>query len=353
MRNITLPDWLYNLLNSAGIYYVIGIWLLICIAWKSRRETFIARLVDLVSKRIIFEKDDQPKSIPLYPRSFLERVAVEFQKAMVMPLDGIIKGAKGWLSGLIKLIYTRDRPWRTFGYVLFLVLMLVFVLSDAIAIANALDVAGWIPYALPAILQRYEIAAAMGSLFAIITGVFVFSEINRETSIFTDWDRTEGLWKKLARSMAVFLIIFGFLVVIFFGIRRFDALGYISSISSTTNTLVDVVILIIVPLNTVVATALIAEEGFKGFLMIVIALLAILIGLLYVLNYLANLLGYVLPFALDVIWRIVLFAVFIIAYVVVTPIDWVIWVLGYPFRMWGAPAEIPKDKSSKDKKGPD
>jgi hypothetical protein len=336
---MNLPDWLYTLLTSTGIYYFIAVWLLVCIAWKSRRDPIIARLIGLVSKRIIFEKDEQPDSISFYPRGLLEKVATAFQKAMVKPLDGIIAGLKSWLRGLVNLIYSEKKPWRTFGYFLFLILLLVFILADAIAIVNALDVAGWIPYQIPAILQKYEIAAAMGSLFAIITGVFVFSEINRKESVFTDWDRTEGLWKNLARAMAVFLMIFGFIVVIFFGVRRFESLGYLSTITSSTNMAVDVVILIIIPLNTVLATALIAEEGFKGFVMILIALLAIILGAMYILNYAAYLIGYLLPFSVDVLWRIVLFVASIVIYVIITPIDFVVWILGLPFRMLKSPPE--------------
>lgn len=343
-----MPDWLYNLLTSETIYYVVGIWLLICIAWKSKRDLLITTLIGLVSERVIFEKVGHADSISFYPRNLLEKVASAFQRALVMPLDGVINGLQRWLDGLVNLIYNKDKPWRTFGYLLFLLLLVVFILADAIAIANALDVAGWINYELPAILQKYEIAAAMGSLFAIITGVFVFSEINREQSVFTDWDNTKGAWKQLAKAMSVFLVIFGFVVVIFLGLQRFEALGYVPNINSTTNAAVSVVILIIVPLNTVVATALIAEEGFKGFVLVVIAVLAIIIGTLYAVNYAAYLIGYVLPFVVDILWRIVLFILSVAIYIIVTPIDFLVWILSLPFRM--LKTEEPESNQSKNGK---
>lgn len=344
-----MPDWLYNLLTSSGIYYLVGIWLLICIAWKSKRDALIAKLIALVSERIIFEEDENPEKITFYPRRLFETVAKAFQKAMIMPLDEVIKGLKKWMMGLINLVYNKERPWRTFGYFLFLVLMIVFVLADAIAIANALDVAGWISYELPSILQQYEIAAAMGSLFAIITGVFVFSEINRDRSVFTDWDNIKGAWKQVAKAMAVFLVVFGFVVVFFFGLQRFEALGFLTNTSSSINILVSVVILIIVPLNTVVATALIAEEGFKGFVLILILILAILTGIVHIINYGAYVIGYVLPFSIDIMWRVALFLILLIGYLIVTPIDFIIWILSLPFRMLKT-EETSSDTKNRNKK---
>lgn len=318
-----MGEFLYDLFNSNTFWFILILWVLVCIAWKAKREKLISRLGTILSKPVIFEEDPDPDTLPFYPRRFLEKVASAFTKGLVAPLVGLIAGLGKVIQGLWQRVYNPERPWRVVGYVFFLLMLLVFVYADAIAIVNGIDILGLLETGVPDFLTEYSIAVTMGSLFSVITGGLVYKEINSTKSIYTDWDEVEGSWKEVARTLALILIIGGFVVVVTLGLIRWDALNTQANGPDFTS-IGNTIIAILVPVNTVLATFLIYEEGLiKGGSLVLIALLMIVLGALHGLNFVLSILAYVLPFLLDMVMRTLHFILDIVLYFAITPIDFV------------------------------
>ncbi|GEM_PF-6888238 len=327
-----MPAFLYEFLTSDGFYYFLFVWVLICIASAAKRNILLEKLKNLTSKPVIFD-EDKSEPVDFYPRTAFERIAKAIVDFLEKPFISIIDGLGKWINGLKSLVTDSEKKWLPFGYSLFFLLLVFFIFADAIAIANTLvfygllDVADlWEP------LTRYEFATAGGSLFAILVAGLITSEIYSTKSQFTEWDKIEGTWKDIAKAFTRILIISGFVVVFFLGMQRLISLGYFTNFGSTVRSGVDFVVTILIPLNTVLATALILIEGYKGLALVIILFLAIVLATVHILDYLSPLIRYVLPFTIDVVYRLILMAAFIIGFFIITPIDLVISTVTAPFR---------------------
>ena len=66
---ITLLNTLFTLFNtvreSQTLQLLVGIWLLICIAWNSKRSLLFHMLNDLISKPVILDTYTNPASVQI------------------------------------------------------------------------------------------------------------------------------------------------------------------------------------------------------------------------------------------------------------------------------------------------
>jgi hypothetical protein len=339
-----MNEILYNLVNSSAFWFVLLIWLLICIAWKEKREAFLARLASIIGKPMVFEKDPNPEQPPLFPRRTLEAVAMGAKNGLVEPLSGIAVSFSKLLKNLWSKVYNPNRPMRIAGYVFFFFALLVFVYADAIAIVNGLDAFGLLETGIPTFLTQYSIAVTMGSLFSVVIGALVFKEVHSEKSYLSDWEDTDGQWKQFGKMLSIVLVMGGFLVVITLGLLRLDALSDLrASLGPGFVAFGNIVVTILVPVNTVLATALIFEEGMiKGGILALLLVGLTILATIYILDFALTIIAYVGPFLLDMLIRIVYFLVDLVFYIVITPIDAIVRVLSAPFR-WVANTGAGKD----------
>ncbi len=315
-----MAEILYNLLNSQAFWIIVAIWLVICIAWTKRWRPLIGRLGLLVMKPVIFQEDPEPENIPFYPRRFLERVANGFRDTLTQPFTDIIRVVSNWFSNLSALIYSKEHPFRTLGYLLLLVCFLFFVLADAIAVANTLVVLDLWAGELPEILGRFDLAVFGGSLLALIIGMALVFEIRSSSSEFTIWSERDKQTKALAQGVALLVTLLSLLTLVAWALFRLIELGRLES-TPFLDGLLNWVLFGLVPINSALAAAITFLEALRGLMVIFILIGWALLGALYIANYLATILGSVLPFLLDFFYRLIYIGIDLLQWLITTPIQ--------------------------------
>jgi len=318
-----ISNFIFNLVNSQWFYYILGFWTLIAIARRDERNSFASRLADLISKPAIFEADENPQSVSFYPRKSMEKIATDVRKALIRIPNDINAALEKAIKNQLDFIVDPQRRWKLLGYAIYVIFMFFFLWADGIAIANALDALGLVA-TVPSYLTLYEIAVAVGSFLAIIVGALVARDVFNAVSDFSDWDTQQGAWKKLAKVLAILLIISGLLVAVVLGLGRFQRLVSLPvNIADLINLGVNFTTLVLVPFNTLIATILIHFEAFKGLLLVFVLIEAILWVPVRILQYVAEILGAMGPFSVDILYRFLLAILIIIIFWLLTPLDWI------------------------------
>lgn len=324
-----MAEIFYNLLNSEAFWVVIAVWVFICIAWTERWKPVLDRLAKLFVMPVIFKKNDRPNSdVPFYPRSFLEDSANGFRDTLKQPFTDLIKVVSNWFSQLASLVYSKEHPFRTLGYLLLLVCFLFFVLADSIAVANTLVVLDLWSGTLPAILGRFDIAVFGGSLLALIIGMALVFEIRSSKSEFSQWSERDERTKALALGVALLVTLLSLITLIAWALFRLIALGQLDS-SPFLDGVLNWVLFGLVPINSALAAAITFLEAIRGFLVLVVLFGWIIIGILYLVNYVVTILGTILPFFFDIVYRSVYTALDILQWLISTPIQAVL----LPFKL--------------------
>lgn len=328
-------EFINSLLNSAWGPYIYGAlfyWFIVGISNRDKRKTFFSGLSSLFSQPSVFEKaktnpGNQPVKqsgglLAFYPRSLLETIAHSFKEALIEPLQkGVanlklaIKDKKDALEG------NNPGPWKMFGYALQFFLLAAFIWADAIAIANTLQFFGYIAV-VPSYLSSFELSIGFGSLLAIIVGGLVASDLFGEGE-FTDWAvQKESGWKTFVKWMVFFLILSGSAVVVLLSIGRLGGrVTFTQEALDRINLWAEIGTLVLVPLNATISALLIHREGFKGLYVIYLAIASIFLFVLQVFLYLANILGSMGIFGLDLVYRFLLMIINVIGYYLTAPLD--------------------------------
>lgn len=326
-----MAEIFYNLFNSEAFWVVIAVWVFICIAWTERWKPVLERLAKLFTMPIVFRKNDRPNSdVPFYPRSFLEDSANGFRDTLKQPFTDLIKVVSNWFSQLASLIYSKDHPFRTLGYLLLLTCFLFFVLADSIAVANTLVVLGLWAGTLPAILGRFDVAVFGGSLLALIIGMALVFEIRSSKSEFSQWSERDSQTKSLALGVAFLVTLLSLITLIAWALFRLIALGQLDS-SPFLDGLLNWVLFGLVPINSALAAAITFLEGLRGFLVLVVLFGWVIIGVLYLANYAVTILGSIVPFLFDIAYRFIYIVLDILQWLISTPIQALVW----PFKKIG------------------
>ncbi|MBE0683142.1 MAG: hypothetical protein IH589_14625 [Anaerolineales bacterium] len=325
-----MAEIFYNLFNSQAFWVVMAVWAFICIAWTERWKPVLERLGRLVIKPLIFKKDANPDNVPFYPRSFLEDSANGLRDTLKQPFTDLIRVVSGWFSNLANIIYSKDHPFRTLGYLLLLACFLFFVLADSIAVANTLVVLDLWSGTLPELLGRFDIAVFGGSLLALIIGMALVFEIRSNKSEFSQWSERDDRTKALALGVALLVTLLSLITLIAWALFRLIELGQLNS-SPFLDGILNWVLFGLVPINSALAAAITFLEALRGLLVVVVLLGWIIIAVLYLVNYVVTILGSVVPFLFDILYRLVYIAIDISQWLISTPIQAVVW----PFQKIG------------------
>lgn len=343
-----MAELIYNLLNSQAFWVVAVVWVVICIASIERWKPLIERLGRLVIMPVIFKEAPEPKDlepVPFYPRKFMEDSANGFRNMLTQPFTNIIIAVSGWLSRLGTLIYSREHPFRTLGYLMLFTCFLFFVLSDAIAVANTLVVLDLWAGTLPEILGRFDLAVFGGSLLALIIGMALVFEIRSLSSEFTSWSNRDKQTKALAYGIALLVTFLSLLTLVAWALFRLIELGRVDS-TPFLDGLLNWVLFGLVPINSALAAAIIFLEALRGLFVIFIFTGWIIVGIFYVANYLATILGSILPFLVDVVYRLAYIVIDLFLWFISTPIQTVLSPFRSIFKSMTTQSESEKKTSS-------
>jgi hypothetical protein len=342
-----MTETLYNLLNSQSFFILLVVWLFICISWVEKSKPVFDRLQKLALKPIIFKTDPEPANLPLYPRSFLEDSALAFRDSLRRPFAEIISVILGWISNLSKIIYDKYYPFRTVGYFLFFVFFLVFVLGDAIAIANALVALQLLPSVLPNILSRFEVAVFSGSLLSLVVGMTLVFEIQASKSELSEWSDKNDVTRRMGSALALLVTLFSFTSLIAWALFRLISLGKLES-NTTLELILNWVLYGLIPINNALAASLTFTEGIRGLIFVILFIGGLVLIVLYILDFLATLLSTLVPYILDISLRLVYIVVDLLTWFITTPVLAIL----IPFRLitrMFAPEEDLGTKNQKNK----
>ncbi|MBI2758036.1 MAG: hypothetical protein HYX49_05095 [Chloroflexi bacterium] len=319
---------IYNLLNSQVFWVLLLIWIFICIAWVERWKPLFERLGKLFLKPVIFKPALILDDIPFYPRSFMEESANGLRDTLRKPFSDIIRVFSGWVGNQYQLIYDRERPFRTLGHILFFGSFLFFVLADAIAVANTLQVLRYWSGTMPPILTRFDLAVFGGSLLALIIGIVHVSEIQSNNSEFSRWSERDNRTKALTRAFSFLVALLSLITLIAWALFRLIELGKLQS-NPILDTILNWILFGLVPINSALGAAITFSEAMIGFVVAGVLIEWILIGILYLIDYAATILGTILPFVFDLAYRLVYIIVDILQWFITTPVQLVM----LPFRL--------------------
>lgn len=318
----------YNLLNSEAFWVIVAIWVFACIAWTARWKALLERDGRLVMKPIIFKPDPNPENVPFYPRGLMEDSSIGFRDKLRQPFADIIRVVRSFVDNMKSLIYSKEHPFRTLGYTLSLALFLFFVLADAITVANTLFVLGLWSGEMPELLGRFDLAVFGGSLAALVIGLALVLEIRSAAGEFTLWSERDARVRQLAMGASFLVTILSFITLIAWALFRLIELHIISS-SPFLDGLLNWVLFGLVPINSALAAAITFLDAMRGMVVIGVLVGWVVVGILYLLDYAATVLGTIGPFFFDIVYRIVYIAVDILQWFITTPVHVII----LPFKL--------------------
>ena len=339
-----LGQFLYNLLSSTVFWVILGFWVIVLIAWGKPRKKVFERIWLLVKKPHIFEVDKDPENVPLYPRTIFEKVSVAIKDTLKNPFSTALKGLSNWIkSSLHPLIYDPKHPFRMPATLLFLAVFILFVVADVIAVANTLALLDLFSGDLSGILGSYDLAVLAGSLAALIIGFIITFELFEKESIFTDLSEKPDAAKGLYRGFSLLVALLAIFSLITWALARMIELGYVNETTFTTN-LVQWVLYGVVPINSAFAASMVFIYAFKGILVLFTALCWVITAILWILNYIATIIGVVVPFSFDILYRLIYILIDILLWIIATPIIAILMPFIVIFRMINPQKESPPAK---------
>jgi hypothetical protein len=292
-------------LNWGWLGILAVIWLLIDFAWVGRFNDLIKRIGKIFSSPWVFAKDPEPYGHPLYPRTFLEQLAqrdLPTQRNDGGASDSISK----WWKSLGDSVLGNESPLVTIGHVLSLIFFLFFIYADAVTVANTLVLIG-VEGNLPVILQRLDLAILGGALISATVGVWIFLEMLSKKGEFIAVEKLGGAQKFTYGFISIMVILFSIAVMLALAGQRMISLG----IYQTTPTLdfqISFSLYGLLAINSALAAAITFTSGANGVIVLLILLGAVV-----------TLVMPILVFIFDLILRVVIIVLDVVAWLLFTP----------------------------------
>ncbi len=312
---------LLSIVQSDWFVIFAIVWGVIALADRTERESLLATIGDLITKPVIFKHDINFNSIRFYAREFLETVSSALTSGVFTVIISLMEVGKLWRKNLEERYSKNDSSlWKMIGSVILLLAMVAFLYADLIAIFNTLNQSGLI-LDVPVMFRRYEYAVTFGSFFTIVLSGLVLIEIFGRP-IFMDMASQPKAARTLLTWISIFLVISGVAVAIGLGLDRYRALSNLDpNIESNIGDFNTLVLTVLVPLNSIIATFLIVGEGLKG--IPIVAVLVGQIGLYFSVAFLFvfGVINYPLWFAIDGVYRLILIGAYIVFFYILAPLD--------------------------------
>lgn len=315
---------LYDLVNWQYFGMFVIIWGIVDLVWVSRWRTLLERVGKLISKPWIFKVDKEPNIPPLYPREFLEQLALTSKRnaetsKTVNPQE--VEGTlKKWVNAQRDRVFNPNHPIRSLGNVISLFLFIFFMIADAIVVAATLVLMGVISPDLPPLLERLELAILGGALLSTVVGVWMLVEMSGKGELVNTED-LEPAQKKIYKLFAVIVTLFAAAVMIALAIQRLISLGFLEA-SPTSNIILSFVLYGMLAINNSLAAALTFSPGASGLIVVLYLLALLIINILPVLAFLA-----------DVVWRGMYVILDVAIWILLTPIIAIPYGIGKLFNL--------------------
>lgn len=297
-------------------YYLLivpAVWLLIAVANREARLDQSEKLSSIIS--------GDWGAVKKAKESF-ETFKNNFGKAINSSIGLLIEYLQHWMrSQYINISGEGGAPWKLLGYLLQVTLLAGFLYADIIVIANNLFAISLL-IKIPEYLQHYEIAIAFGSFFSVIVGSLIANELYGVSEL-SDWKEQVGFWRNIAGVASLFLIFSGSIVITALGLARFTMIttNLSPETSAQFQTFANIVISLIVPINSILASMLIVREGFKGILALLLIIISTWLAILYLVIFIVRTISSLTIFVTDIVYRFLLFLFSLIGFFLFTPID--------------------------------
>jgi hypothetical protein len=293
----TILQFFYNLFHWQYFGVLAIIWIVIDLVWVKRWRDLAKRLGKLITKPVIFKKDKEPNDPPIYPREFLEQLALNSRrenKVDAGPGSGVESQnddtLRKWRDAQRDHVFSASDPLRSLGYVISLAFFIFFLIADTIVVAATLVLMGVISPDLPPLFQRMELVEMSGK------GELVNTDMLSETQ------------KKIFKLFAATATLFAVIVMIALAVQRLISLGYLES-SPTSDLILSFILYGLLAINNSLSAALTFQPAASGFIVVIYLAVTLIIGMLPLLAFLA-----------DMLWRGVYIVVDIALWVFFTPV---------------------------------
>ena len=314
-------QFFYDLFHWQYFGILAIIWLVIDLAWIGRWKNLTGRLGKLITKPVIFNKDNEPHEPPLYPREFLEQLALNSRretKADAGSKDSTEPKKDGtepksndtlarWIDAQRDLVFSPKNPLRSLGYVISLAFFVFFVIADAIVVAATLVIMGVISPDLPPILQRLELAILGGAILSTVVGVWMLVEMSGKGEL-VNAEALSAPQKMIFKLFAATVTLFAVIVMIALAVQRLISLGYLQS-SPTSDLILSFVLYGLLAINNSLSAALTFQPAASGFIVVIYLLVVLIVGILPV-----------LAFLVDIFWRVLYIIIDIVLWTLFTPV---------------------------------
>ncbi|MBL8088990.1 MAG: hypothetical protein JNJ43_01585 [Anaerolineales bacterium] len=296
----TILQALYEFTQWQYFWFLVILWLLVDLVWFGRWQKLIARISKLITKPVIFEKDDEPNNPPLYPRRFMEALAQRKKDDN----EGVSQsGFQNFIDAQRERVFDSKHPLRSLGYVITFFGFWFFALADLIIIANTMVLMALMPAPLPELLQRLDYAILGGSFLSAIVGLWMLIEMSGNGEL-VNTDQLNDDQKRIYKTISVAVILIAIVVMLALAVERLIQLGYLQS-SSTSDLVLSFILYGLLAINNSLAAALTFSPMASG-LIVILFIFALIMPLLM--------------FLIDVIWRFVYVIVDILLWFLATPI---------------------------------
>lgn len=292
---------LYELTQWQYFWFLVIVWVLVDLIWFGRWQKLIARASKLITKPVIFEKDDEPNVPLLYPRRFMEALAQRKNNDSGEATSS--NPFREFVDSQRASVFDPKHPLRSLGYVITFGGFWFFALADLIIIANTMLLLALMSPPLPELLERLDYAILGGSFLSAIVGVWMLIEMTGNGEL-VNTDRLNDNQKRIYRTISVLVILIAVTVMLALAVERLIKLGYLEA-SATSDLILSFILFGLLAVNNSLSAALTFSPMASG-LVVILFIFSLILPLVM--------------FILDVIWRFVYILVDITLWFFATPI---------------------------------
>lgn len=294
---------LYEFTQWQYFWFLLIIWILVDLIWFGRWQNLLARISKLVTKPVIFEKDDEPNIPALYPRKFMEALAQRKSNSNHEEEENYSNPFGNFVDAQRESVFDPKHPLRSLGYVITFGGFWFFAIADLIIIANTMVLMALMSPPLPELLQRLDYAILGGSFLSAIVGVWMLIEMSGNGEL-VNTDKLNDNQKKIYKTIAVLVILIAVVVMLALAVERLIQLGYLEA-SSTSDLILSFILYGLLAVNNSLSAALTFSPMASG-LVVILFIISLILPLLM--------------FILDIIWRFLYVIIDIILWFLATPI---------------------------------
>jgi hypothetical protein len=311
--------FLFSVFFRSILLGIALLWGVVALMYQREREKLVERLESLFSKPFLLQSDNN-KKIPLYPKPVLDEVA-RGVISFLNRTDLAIISIKNWLEvQYFKRVSAGKAIFKQFRYLVLFLILLLFLYAAFNLIVSSLDVIG---IQISGYFSGKEPLYIYNLLPFFLIAVSIWSIIRAKSQsdelLNTDSKNLSNSWE---RNVAVYILLSSVLDLIVEALllqNRWKIPPTFRDMIFQARQLWDIVLL---PINVPLASTLIRQvEIYEGIQSLFLLTAALVYGLIYLISKVIRVLFYTLLFSFDVVYRSILFLLFLLFYYIATPLE--------------------------------